>query len=146
MLFAHEIKQAVVVAMLNIYNKNVDVSNLTLQPTKREFEGDITLVVFNLSKLAGKPPEAVADEIGEYLKSHCAEVERYNVIKGFLNIVVPDKAWLSVFSECCSDKNFGISPPDAGYVHSPVLVEYSSPNTNKPLHLGHIRNNLLVSI
>ena len=143
MLFAPEIKLAVAEAMLNLYKLNIDTSQILLQPTRKEFEGDITIVVFNLAKQAGKSPDAVGDEIGEFLTEHCGEVEKYNVVKGFLNVVVKTEAWLSLFSDVCTDKGFGYTVADSSFIHSPVLVEYSSPNTNKPLHLGHVRNNLI---
>lgn len=143
MLFAPEIKLAVTEAMLNLYKQKIDTSQVLLQPTRKDFEGDLTIVVFNLSKQSGKSPDITGDEIGKFLMMHCAEVERCNVVKGFLNIVVKTEAWLSLFSDLCTDRDFGSFVPDAAFVHSPVLVEYSSPNTNKPLHLGHVRNNLI---
>ena len=103
----------------------------------------ILLLIFNLSKQAGKSPEVVGNELGGYLTAHCAEVEKYSVVKGFLNVVIPTDAWLSLFSDLTTDKQFGHVLADSSFIHAPVLVEYSSPNTNKPLHLGHIRNNLI---
>ena len=143
MLFSTEIKQTVAEAMLTIYQQKVDISNIQMQPTKKEFDGDLTVLIFNLSKQSGKSPELVGIEIGSYLVEHCAEVDKFNVVKGFLNIVIKTDAWLSLFSDLTTDQHFWNVIADSSFIHAPVLVEYSSPNTNKPLHLGHIRNNLI---
>ena len=112
---------------------------LQLQATRKEFEGDITLVVFPLLKTSRKAPEATAQEIGEWLKTNVPEVESFNVVKGFLNIKFSASFWKEVYASIAADKDFGRLPASG----KTVMVEYSSPNTNKPLHLGHIRNILL---
>ena len=112
-----------------------------LQKTKREFEGSLTLVVFPFLKISRKKPEDTAQEIGQWLQEHCDAVERFNVVKGFLNIVVAQKAWVSLLNAINADPTYGEKKATE---QSPlVMIEYSSPNTNKPLHLGHVRNNLL---
>ena len=123
-----------------LYQLEATPSQIQLQNTRKEFEGDITLVVFPFTKVSRKSPEATAAEIGEYMKSNLAEIESYNVIKGFLNISIQKEYWLSFLSENYSADTFGFQESKG---RQPVVVEYSSPNTNKPLHLGHIRNNLL---
>ena len=143
MLFYSEIKNGVANSLLNRFKIKIDQEQITLQPTRKDFEGDITVVLFNLAKLAGTSPESLGNEIGEFLKEHCAAVTRYNVVKGFLNIVITNKAWLSVLNEECSDTHFGFVELDQPQANAPILVEYSSPNTNKPLHLGHLRNILI---
>lgn len=130
----------VTVAVKTLYQSDATPAQIQLQNTRKEFEGDITLVVFPFTKLSRKSPEATATEIGEYLKSNMEEVESYNVIKGFLNISVKKDYWLSFLSTYNGSANFGFRDVSES---QPVVVEYSSPNTNKPLHLGHIRNNLL---
>ncbi|MBR3853965.1 MAG: arginine--tRNA ligase, partial [Tidjanibacter sp.] len=112
---------------------------LQLQKTRKEFEGDYTLVVFPLLKRSRKSPDATATEIGEALAAGCPYVKGYNVIKGFLNIELRADFWLSQFGAMAEADNYGVAPANG----KTVMVEYSSPNTNKPLHLGHIRNNLL---
>jgi arginyl-tRNA synthetase len=114
---------------------------LQLQKTRSEFEGNLTLVVFPFVKAAKKSPEQTAQEIGEYLVSNCSAVEKFNVVKGFLNLSVGDGAWVELLNAIDADDNFGMKKATE---NSPlVMIEYSSPNTNKPLHLGHVRNNLL---
>lgn len=127
-------------AIENLYNTTITQDKLQLQNTKREFEGDITLVTFPLSKISKRSPDMTAQEIGNYLKEQIPQIEKYNVIKGFLNILFKESYWLEFFSENIDKDDFGISKPDDD---KPVVIEFSSPNTNKPLHLGHIRNNLL---
>ena len=112
---------------------------LQIQKTRKEFEGDYTLVTFPLLKRSRKSPEATAVEIGEYMVANCKEVSAYNVIKGFLNISLDPSFWSERFGEVYADENFGQGEPTG----KTIMIEYSSPNTNKPLHLGHIRNNLL---
>ena len=135
------ITQAVGQALTELYGIETDAGSIVLQDTRREFKGDYTLVVFPYVKQAHKAPEAVGQEIGEYVKVHLPLVSNYNVIKGFLNFEVGDIYWLQFIAEKSDDTRFGLHQPDAEA--APVVVEYSSPNTNKPLHLGHIRNNLL---
>ncbi len=110
-----------------------------ISKTRREFEGDYTLVVFPLLRASRKSPEQTAAEIGEHIVAHNAEIESFNVIKGFLNLTLGENFWAQRFGELAADERFGFAP-ESGRT---VMVEYSSPNTNKPLHLGHIRNNLL---
>lgn len=110
-----------------------------LQPTRKEFEGDLTLVVFPYLRASKQKPEQTAEEIGAYLQKHVTEVAAYNVVKGFLNLVIDDAFWIKQVEEVASQENYGFKPKG----EETVLIEYSSPNTNKPLHLGHIRNILL---
>jgi len=124
-----------------LYQLEADDSLLQLQKTKKEFEGDLTLVVFPFVKAAKKSPEATAEEIGSWLLQHTPELSSYNVIKGFLNLSFSASYWLSALQDIAGDTGFGRL--EAGKSAPLVMIEYSSPNTNKPLHLGHIRNNLL---
>jgi arginyl-tRNA synthetase len=125
-------------AILHLYNVEIENNKIQIQQTRKEFEGDTTLVVFPFIKLARKAPEQVANEIGSYLKSEIKEIIDFNSVKGFLNLVIEDKYWLDAFnSTCLSSANFAINTKeDQGH----IMVEFSSPNTNKPLHLGHMRN------
>jgi len=128
-------------AVKALFGKDIDPAAVTFQKTNQDFEGDITLVVFPFVKLAGKSPEETGRLLGDYLKENCPEVERFNVIKGFLNLVIGPAFWLNAFNLIAADPDHGTT---AAAADSPlVMVEYSSPNTNKPLHLGHVRNNLL---
>lgn len=110
-----------------------------IQPTNQEFEGSHTLVCFPFTKVSRKSPEETARLIGEHLIANSSLIQGFNVVKGFLNLVIRDEVWVSVFNDIHQDKSFGINPPNG----REVMVEYSSPNTNKPLHLGHLRNNFL---
>ena len=141
MNIVNSLTQTVSQALKALYGIEAEEKNIVLQDTRKEFKGDYTLVVFPYVKQARKAPEAVAQEIGAYVQEHTAEVCGFNVIKGFLNFEVADSYWLQFVSEKASDTSFGLRPVDPQA--APVVVEYSSPNTNKPLHLGHIRNNLL---
>ena len=114
-------------------------AQLQIQKTRKEFEGDYTLVVFPLLRASRKSPEATATEIGERLVADVAEIESFNVIKGFLNISLSAQLWGKCFDDICNTADYGQAPSTG----RTVMIEYSSPNTNKPLHLGHIRNNLL---
>ncbi len=127
-------------AVKTLYQLEATPSQIQLQNTRKEFEGDITLVVFPFTKVSRKSPEATAAEVGEFLLAQMREVESFNVIKGFLNLSIKKGYWLSFLSENYKGEKFGFTDADGS---QPVVVEYSSPNTNKPLHLGHIRNNLL---
>lgn len=118
---------------------SIEVTEIVLQETKKEFEGAYTLVVFLYTKQAGKAPAAIATDLGNYLLANCSIVKAFQVVQGFLNISIHDSAWLSVLAEVASDKN----PFQLASKGEKVLIEYSSPNTNKPLHLGHLRNNFL---
>lgn len=124
-----------------LYGADADNTLLQIQKTRKEFDGDLTLVVFPLTKLSGKSPETTATEIGEYMRQHIGAVSGYNVIKGFLNLVISPAEWAGRLMGIAGEKNFGFIEPAAD--SQVVVIEYSSPNTNKPLHLGHIRNNLL---
>ena len=128
-------------AVKALYGMDATEKMLQLQKTRSEFEGNLTLVVFPFVKAAKKSPEQTAQEIGEYLTANCAAVEKFNVVKGFLNLSVGDGAWLQLLDAIDKDERFGMKQVTD---ESPlVMIEYSSPNTNKPLHLGHVRNNLL---
>ena len=136
-----KIRDQIVEAIEKCYQQQVDPSLVQLQNTRKEFEGDITLVVFPFVRISKKSPELTASEIGEYLQQNVPEVDKFNVVKGFLNLVISSDYWISVLNSASDCENFGITEPtDSSKL---VMVEYSSPNTNKPLHLGHIRNNLL---
>ncbi len=117
----------------------IDVTEIVLQETKKEFEGAYTLVVFPFTKQAGKAPAVIATDLGEYMLANCSIVKAYQVVQGFLNLSVHDSAWLGLLASVASDKN----PFQLESKKEKVLIEYSSPNTNKPLHLGHLRNNFL---
>ena len=115
-------------------------SDFQLQPTRKEFEGDLTLVIFPWVKKLGKSPEVIGETLGSALVGSSTYIENFNVVKGFLNIKFTDEFWLKHFKDAAADENFGFATPDS---KPRVIVEYSSPNTNKPLHLGHLRNNFL---
>ncbi len=136
-----QIMSAAIEAVKALYGQDVPEKMVQLQKTRSEFEGNLTLVVFPFVKMARKSPEQTGQELGDYLVAHCEAVSSYNVVKGFLNLVIAPAAWLSMLADIDSDEHYGEKAADA---HSPlVMIEYSSPNTNKPLHLGHVRNNLL---
>ena len=120
---------------------DVTLEKVELQATRREFEGDITMVIFPLLKLVKSNPVELGNKIGQYLADNSEIVERYNVVSGFLNIVIADAYYVNFFNDIKEDENYGLVSPKPG--DKAVMVEYSSPNTNKPLHLGHVRNNLL---
>ena len=140
-MIEQNLQQAVAGALKRLYGIEVSPDTVVLQATKKEFVGDYTVVVFPYVKQARKSPEQVANELGAAVKEAVAEVADFNVIKGFLNFSVDDAYWVRFVSDEAADPDFGITKPNPSA--SPVVVEYSSPNTNKPLHLGHIRNNLL---
>ena len=128
-------------AVKALYGMEASEKMLQLQKTRSEFEGNLTLVVFPFVKVAKKSPEQTAQEIGEYLVQNCSAIEKFNVVKGFLNLSIGDGAWVQLLEAIDKDDNFGMKQATDD---SPlVMIEYSSPNTNKPLHLGHVRNNLL---
>ena len=139
------ISQAAGEAVKALYGIEADEKMLQLQKTRSEFEGNLTLVVFPFVKAARKSPEQTAQEIGQYLVEHCTAIEKFNAVKGFLNLSIGDGAWLELLKAIDADPRFGFAPlPLEGQGEAPlVMIEYSSPNTNKPLHLGHVRNNLL---
>ncbi|MDB5133896.1 MAG: arginine--tRNA ligase [Mucilaginibacter sp.] len=131
--------EATVKAVKALYQTDLNAADLSLQPTRKEFEGQTTIVTFPLTKFSRKSPEQTGTEIGEFLKNEVKEISGFNVIKGFLNISLTDAFWIDkLYTEILPD-NFAVSKPNG----KKVMVEYSSPNTNKPLHLGHVRNNLL---
>ena len=135
------ISQAAGEAVKALYGMEANEKMLQLQKTRSEFEGNLTLVVFPFVKAAKKSPEQTAQEIGQYLVDNCSAVEKFNVVKGFLNLSIGEGAWLQLLQAMDQDDRFGMK---AANEDSPlVMIEYSSPNTNKPLHLGHVRNNLL---
>ena len=130
-----------IAAIKELYGQDVPEKMVQLQKTRAEFEGNLTLVVFPFLKMSKKAPEATAQEIGEYLKANCTAVSDYNVVKGFLNLSISSEAWLELLAKIDADPHYGEKQAKED---SPlVMIEYSSPNTNKPLHLGHVRNNLL---
>ena len=136
-----EIIAAVVQAVKECYGQDMPTTMVQLQKTKAEFEGNLTLVVFPFLKLSRLKPEDTAQQLGDYLAKHCKVVQSFNVVKGFLNLTIAPAAWISLLNRIDSEPRFG---EKAVNEQSPlVMVEYSSPNTNKPLHLGHVRNNLL---
>ena len=135
------IAQSVVKGIKALYGQDVPAAQVQLQKTKKEFEGHLTLVVFPFLRTSKKSPEQTAQEIGEYLSQNEPAVAAFNVIKGFLNLTISSACWIDLLNEINAEENYGIKTADES---SPlVMIEYSSPNTNKPLHLGHIRNNLL---
>ena len=135
------IAQAVCEAVKSLYGVDFEPGKITLQATRKEFEGNLTVVVFPFLKASKKSPEATANEIGEYLAANCDAVKSFNVIKGFLNIVVEPAFWCNMLKHIAADPDYGFKA--ATDDSELVMIEYSSPNTNKPLHLGHVRNNLL---
>ena len=135
------IGSAVIDAVKTLYGQEIGEKMVQLQKTKREFEGNLTLVVFPFLKISKKKPENTAQEIGQYLVENCPAIASFNVVKGFLNLVIAQSAWLGLLADINADEKFGEKKATED---SPlVMIEYSSPNTNKPLHLGHVRNNLL---
>ena len=136
-----KIGASVIEAIHALYGQEVSPAQVQLQKTKKEFEGHLTLVVFPFLKISRKAPEATAQEIGAYLKEHEPAVAVFNVIKGFLNLTVASACWVELLDSIHADARYGLT--DATDRSPLVMIEYSSPNTNKPLHLGHVRNNLL---
>ena len=141
MKIEEKLTAAVVSGLKALYGQDVPAAQVQLQKTKKEFEGHLTLVVFPFLRMSRKGPEQTAQEIGEYLTAHEPAVAAYNVIKGFLNLTVAPAAWIELLDDIHAQEQYGLT---AATPESPlVMIEYSSPNTNKPLHLGHVRNNLL---
>ncbi len=132
-----QIRSEIIKSVQELFNYSGD--QLQIQPTNKEFEGSHTLVCFGLAKASKKSPEETARLVGEHLVANAGIIQKYNVVKGFLNLVVSDQTWIQVFNQVLTENNFGISPHNG----KELMVEYSSPNTNKPLHLGHLRNNFL---
>ena len=141
MTIERQIQNAVAEALQNLYHIEAKAGDIVLQKTKKEFAGDYTVVVFPYVKQARKSPEMVANELGEAVKNSVGLVSDYNVIKGFLNFCISDAYWITFCNDIAGNGRYGLKDVDTAA--APVVVEYSSPNTNKPLHLGHIRNNLL---
>ena len=135
------IQEAVVIALKELYGSDVDASQVQVQNTRKDFEGDVTIVVFPFLRISKKSPDATAEELGNALSEKLEIIDSFNVIKGFLNLVINNNYWLGILSDVHADPMFG--KKQATSDSELVMVEYSSPNTNKPLHLGHIRNNLL---
>lgn len=136
-----QITAAALAAVKELYGAEIPAQMIQLQKTKANFEGNLTLVTFPLLKTSRKSPEATAQEVGEYLKANCKAIADFNVVKGFLNLVIAPAAWIGLLNDINANEKFGEQQVTAD---SPLaMVEYSSPNTNKPLHLGHVRNNLL---
>jgi arginyl-tRNA synthetase len=141
MTIEQQIINAAQAAVKELYGQEVAEKMVQLQKTKKEFEGNLTLVVFPFLKISRKKPDETAREIGEYIKQNCKAIADFNAVGGFLNLVIDKKAWLALLNEMNLNEKFGEKPVTET---SPlVMIEYSSPNTNKPLHLGHVRNNLL---
>ena len=141
MTIEQQIINAAQAAVKELYGQEVAEKMVQLQKTKKEFEGNLTLVVFPFLKISRKKPDETAREIGEYIKQNCKAIADFNAVGGFLNLVIDKKAWLALLNEMNLNEKFGEKPVTEA---SPlVMIEYSSPNTNKPLHLGHVRNNLL---
>jgi arginyl-tRNA synthetase len=141
MKIENQICSSVIAAVKELYGQDVPEKMVQLQKTKETFEGNFTVVVFPFLKISHKKPEDTAQEIGEYLEKNCKAVARFNVVKGFLNLVIAPAAWIGLLDDINADEKFGEKQATDD---SPlVMIEYSSPNTNKPLHLGHVRNNLL---
>ena len=141
MKIEQQIQSAAIAAVKALYGQDVPEKMVQLQKTRSEFEGNLTLVVFPFVKMARKSPEQTAQELGEYLVQNCDAISKFNVVKGFLNLSIADQAWLTLLQDIDKDEHYGEKQATD---ESPlVMIEYSSPNTNKPLHLGHVRNNLL---
>lgn len=144
MSIENKLKAGIAAAIQTLYGEDVDTKQIQLQKTRKDYEGDLTVVVFPFLRISKKKPDATATEIGDYLTQHLHEiVERYNVVGGFLNIVFNQDSWVDLLNRISNDPNYGIT--EANEDSPLVMIEYSSPNTNKPLHLGHVRNNLLGS-
>ncbi len=141
MNFEEQICRSIIEAVKHLYAHDVEPNTVQLQKTKSTFEGHLTLVVFPFLKVSKKKPEETAQEIGEYVAQHCDAVSTFNVVKGFLNLVIAPKAWISLLNSIAAQPHFG--EKEVTNASPLVMIEYSSPNTNKPLHLGHVRNNLL---
>jgi arginyl-tRNA synthetase len=140
MYLENTIQHIVKSAVSELYSLEVEFHQIQIQKTRKEFEGDLTVVVFPFVKVARKSPEDTGKEIGAYLQTNNDLIVKFNVIKGFLNLTISKKYWIKVLNKISQLENFGTNNDGNSAI---MMVEYSSPNTNKPLHLGHIRNNLL---
>ncbi|WP_416864868.1 MAG: arginine--tRNA ligase [Imperialibacter sp.] len=134
-----QLKEGISQAFKEVFNHELAAQDVAFQPTRKEFEGSHTFVTFPYLKVTGKNPEETGKLLGDFLVAHVGVVSAYNVVKGFLNVTMSDTLWGKILSEVYVNPSFGITPPHGGK----VMVEFSSPNTNKPLHLGHLRNNFL---
>ena len=141
MKIEEQIQSAAIAAVKALYGQGVPEKMVQLQKTRSEFEGNLTLVVFPFVKMARKSPEQTAQELGQYLVDNCEAISKFNVVKGFLNLSIADAAWLNLLADIDKEDHYGEKA--VGEDSPLVMIEYSSPNTNKPLHLGHVRNNLL---
>ena len=141
MTIEEKIVSSVINGIKALYGQDATTAQVQLQKTKKEFEGHLTLVVFPFLKMSRKSPEQTATEIGDYLKANCPAIAAYNVIKGFLNLTISSACWIDLLNSIHTNATYGLTP--ATETSPLVMIEYSSPNTNKPLHLGHVRNNLL---
>ena len=128
-----KLKSAITDGIEKLYNQKPDEKKIAFQKTNTSFEGDITIVVFPFTGISKKSPEQTATDIGNYLKENIAEVENFNVVKGFLNLVISSSYWVDFFNTAFASEHYGFAPANSGKT---MMVEYSSPNTNKPLHLG----------
>ncbi len=137
----HLIGEHVANAIAQLYGQEIEKNTVQIQHTRKEVEGDVTVVVFPFLRFSRKSPEQTAEELGTYLVEHVSGVKKFSVIKGFLNLVIDNNYWIDRLNRAAKDDNYGCVPVTDGAKQ--VMIEYSSPNTNKPLHLGHIRNNLL---
>lgn len=126
-------------AVAQLYQTQITAQDVNLQQTRKEFEGQVTIVTFPFTRFSKKSPDQTGNEIGAYLEANVPEISGFNTVKGFLNISIADSYWLKVYQDTVAQPGFGVAPKNG----KKVMVEYSSPNTNKPLHLGHVRNNLL---
>ena len=133
------IQKGVIEGIKALYGADITASQVTMNSTRKEFEGDYTVVAFPFARAARKKPDQIAEELGEYLVREVEQIERYNVIKGFLNLSLSNAFWRAFLADIYQDEAYGRQPAKG----QKVMVEFSSPNTNKPLHLGHIRNILL---
>lgn len=140
-MIENKITTQILTGFNELFNATIEEKNIQLQKTRKDFEGDITVVVFPMLRYSKKSPEQTGEKLGDYLTSSVEAVEKYNVVKGFLNLSMTSSYWLQTFNEIAVSPSFGTIPPDKDA--ETIMVEYSSPNTNKPLHLGHIRNILL---
>ncbi|MGC8865176.1 MAG: arginine--tRNA ligase [Bacteroidales bacterium] len=140
-MFTENLARAATLALKELYGIEIHPESLTINKTRKEFEGDYTLVVFPIAKAARKSPDLIGEELGNWLKANLQEIEKFNVVKGFLNLSLKDDFWTDFLKSNFSNPSYGFT--SAPLSEAPVLIEFSSPNTNKPLHLGHIRNNLL---
>ena len=141
MVIEQQITKAIIAGIKELYGADVTANQVQLQKTKKEFKGHLTLVVFPFLRQSKKSTEQTAQEIGAYLVAHEPAVAAFNVIKGFLNLTVASACWIDLLNGIAAQPAYGLTPVTE---ESPlIMIEYSSPNTNKPLHLGHVRNNLL---